>query len=96
MAMEGILTRLGSLTCRVIQDKGAAQAPDLTVVLCHGFGAPGDDLVGLVGPLLELEPALQTGVRFVFPEAPLALEEYGGGARAWWRIVPSSRQSAPG
>ncbi len=48
-------------------------------VLCHGFGAPGDDLVGLV-PLLRA-PA---PVRFVFPEAPLALDAFGG--RAWWMI----------
>ena len=48
------------------------------VILCHGFGAPGDDLVGLAGAI-EAGP----GVRWFFPEAPLDL---GGGARAWWPI----------
>ena len=50
------------------------------VVLLHGFGASGDDLV-------PLWPALQVSreVRFVFPEAPLAPRELGGG-RAWWPI----------
>src|SRR5262249_6667725 len=48
-------------------------------VLCPGLGAPGDALVGLV-PLLRA-PA---PVRFVFPEAPLALDAFGG--RAWWMI----------
>ena len=47
------------------------------VVLLHGYGAPGDDLVGLAG-YLRLP-----GVRFVFPEAPLALPQ---GGRAWWPL----------
>ena len=50
------------------------------VVLCHGFGAPGDDLVGLV-PLLRTPKPL----RFVFPVAPLAPPPLAGG-RAWWMI----------
>ena len=48
------------------------------VVLLHGFGAPGDDLVPLWRQL-----AVPSGTRFAFPEAPLDL---GGGARAWWMI----------
>jgi phospholipase/carboxylesterase len=58
--------------------EGGGDGP--VAVLCHGFGAPGDDLVGLV-PLLRA-PA---GLRFVFPAAPLAPPELGGG-RAWWMI----------
>src|SRR5438874_9441645 len=50
------------------------------VVLVHGFGAPGDDLVALV-PLMRAAPEL----RFVFPAAPLALEGPGD-ARAWWML----------
>ncbi len=55
------------------------------VVLCHGFGAPGSDLVPLSG-----EVSAPAGTRFIFPEAPFALEaagappEYAG--RAWWHI----------
>ncbi len=54
-----------------------------TVVLMHGFGASGTDLV----PLAAEVPAPE-GTRFVFPEAPLSLPaEFGGGdSRAWWMI----------
>jgi phospholipase/carboxylesterase len=48
------------------------------VILLHGFGAPGDDLVSLAR-VIDGKP----GTRFVFPEAPLDL---GGGGRAWWNI----------
>lgn len=57
----------------------------LTVVLLHGFGAPGDDLVDL-GRYLEA-PA---GTRFVFPAAPLELPGLYGDSRAWWMIDLSS------
>jgi len=63
----------------------SADAP-LTVVLMHGFGAPGDDLVGLA-PALAVPP----GTQIVFPEAPLALADltplpFFGDARAWWPL----------
>jgi len=53
------------------------------IVLLHGFGAPGDDLVPLVN-VFDVPP----GTRFAFPEAPLDLPpSFGiGGARAWWMI----------
>lgn len=50
-----------------------------TCVLLHGFGAPGNDLVALAGEL-------DAPVRFVFPEAPLALGGLYGDARAWWLL----------
>ncbi|MBS1148873.1 MAG: phospholipase/carboxylesterase family protein [Myxococcaceae bacterium] len=79
-----ITTTLGGLECRVLQEGEAA--PRAVVVLCHGFGAPGDDLVGLYDELLALAPSLR-GVRFVFPAAPLSLAAMGyGDARAWWLI----------
>jgi phospholipase/carboxylesterase len=55
----------------------------LTVVLLHGFGAPGDDLVPLGGALARVLPA---PVRFVFPAAPIALGGMYGPGRAWWKI----------
>lgn len=73
---------LGGLTVRWFQVDGDAEdAP--TVVLMHGFGAPGTDLVPL-GQAIQAPP----GTRFLFPEAPLLLPpEIGGGAgRAWWMI----------
>ncbi len=54
-----------------------------TVVLLHGFGAPGTDLVGLAPALSGLP-----GVRFVFPAALHSLSGPGlpPGGRAWWNI----------
>jgi phospholipase/carboxylesterase len=51
-----------------------------TVVLMHGFGAGGDDLVPLARELGPLPAA-----RFLFPEAPLTVDPSGGG-RAWWLL----------
>jgi phospholipase/carboxylesterase len=48
------------------------------ILLCHGFGAPGDDLVSLA----RVIDAGQ-GVRWFFPEAPLTVP---GAGRAWWPI----------
>ncbi len=59
-------------------------APSLLVVLCHGYGAPGDDLVGLAAELLRT-PAL-AAVTFAFVQAPLLLDGAPFGGRAWWPI----------
>ncbi len=70
---------LGTLRARVAggsDREGGGTGP--VVVLLHGFGAPGTDLV----PLWR-ELAVPESVRFVFPEAPLDL---GFGGRAWWHI----------
>ncbi len=62
--------------------EGGGDGPML--VLFHGYGAPGDDLVSIARQL-----ALPPAVRFAFPAGPLALEpglppEYSG--RAWWQL----------
>ncbi len=64
---------------------GPNDAP-LTVMLLHGFGAPGNDLVPLATEFIALQPALRERARFVFPEALLPLDEAGPSARAWWHI----------
>ncbi|MCP9450346.1 MAG: hypothetical protein NNA21_09865 [Nitrospira sp.] len=51
------------------------------VILLHGFGAPGDDLV----PLADVIDA-PAGTRWLFPEGPLSLDWGIGDARAWWII----------
>ncbi len=81
--------RLGALEARVLggsDREGGGEGP--VVVLFHGYGAPGDDLVGLYRGL-----DVDRSVRFVFPEAPHALQggfdfsAFGMGApRAWWHI----------
>ena len=56
-------------------------------VICHGFGAPGGDLVGVAEGLLAAEPTLAGRVRLHFPAAPLDLGPYGlPGGRAWWML----------
>ncbi len=51
------------------------------VILLHGWGASGGDLVPL-GDVMGAPP----GTRFVFPEGPLSLDMASGGGRAWWLI----------
>jgi phospholipase/carboxylesterase len=65
----------------------------LTCVLLHGFGASGDDLVGLAGEI-------DAPVRLVFPAAPLELGGLYGDARAWWlldlaRLEDALRRGVP-
>lgn len=83
--MADVATRLGPLEARVVQ-LDVDVRPSLAVVLCHGFGASGTDLVPLAGELVSQAPALGSAVRFIFPAAPLALAGFGGDARAWWPI----------
>lgn len=59
--------------------KGGGRGP--LVILLHGFGAPGDDLVPLADAL-----NVPAGTRFLFPEGPLSLSFGPGDARAWWLI----------
>lgn len=81
------IEQLGGLTCRTVQQVDDNQKPELVVILCHGFGAPGTDLVGLGEELMRCQPRLMESTQFIFPEAPLSLEEFGYyGGRAWWPL----------
>jgi phospholipase/carboxylesterase len=83
---------IGKLRARITggEDReGSGTGP--VVVLLHGYGAPGDDLV----PLWRAVNVPQA-TRFVFPEAPIRLADalgpaYGEG-RAWWRIDMAALQ----
>lgn len=78
---------LGGLSCRIVSRPPDDIAPRLIVVLCHGFGAPGTDLVPIGDELLDLLPSDQCAVEVVFPAAPLSLDDEGiYGGRAWWPI----------
>jgi len=80
--------KIGPLRVRRVVDaagKHGENAP-LAVVLMHGYGAPGDDLVMMAGEL-----GAPPGSTFYFPEAPLSLADalpfpFMGDARAWWHI----------
>jgi phospholipase/carboxylesterase len=73
--ISGLRTRMTGGT----DGKGGGRGP--LVLLLHGFGAPGDDLVPLADVL-----NVPAGTRFVFPEGPLSLSFGPGNARAWWLI----------
>ena len=62
----------------------ASSKPKAICVLCHGFGAPGNDLVPIGQQLLSHEPRL-SDVAFVFPKAPIELDPFFE-SRAWWMI----------
>lgn len=93
-------TRIGDLHCRVVQSDDPGLQLTRAAVLCHGFGAPGDDLVPLGHEVLSRWPELARDTRFVFPEGPLELAAFGlGDARAWWpldftRMMAASRGDA--
>jgi phospholipase/carboxylesterase len=68
-------------------DNGRGRGEGPLVVLLHGFGAPGDDLVSLHRAL-----DVPAGVRFAFPAGIIDLSGvFGGDARAWWNIDLEAR-----
>ncbi|HSC86048.1 MAG TPA: hypothetical protein VLC09_02210 [Polyangiaceae bacterium] len=76
------LERFGELTATVVAPD-AEGTDGLVVVLLHGYGAPGTDLVGLAD---HLDVAADT--RFVFPRGPLVFEPAypDESGRAWWQL----------
>jgi phospholipase/carboxylesterase len=71
-----------------------SKSSPLVVVLLHGFGAPGDDLVAL-----SRELAVPPGTVFAFPEGPVSLASVLPAAllreaRAWWLLDLDSVESA--
>ena len=73
--------KLGPLDAIIVDNKDSSAEVDLTVVLLHGFGASGTDLV----PLARV---LGQGVKaqFVFLAAPIKLPPMYGDGRAWWPL----------
>jgi phospholipase/carboxylesterase len=73
---------VGGLKIRLtggVDGQGGGDGP--VIMLLHGFGAPGDDLV----PLADAIP-VPTGTRWLFPEARLSLNMGFGDSRAWWIV----------
>jgi predicted esterase len=71
----------GGLNVARLSDMSEDERGGSAVVVLHGWGAPGDDLVPLA------EALARPGVRFFVPAAPLP--EMGGG-RAWWHLDPNT------
>jgi phospholipase/carboxylesterase len=69
--------QLGELDVRLVGENGSGPL----LVLMHGYGAPGTDLVDLARMLSAPSP-----IRFAFPAAPLPIDGLGPDARAWWPI----------
>lgn len=72
----------GGLDIVRVSDMREDERGGIAVVVLHGWGAPGDDLV----PIAQM--LKRPGVRFFVPAAPLP--EMGGG-RAWWHLDPNVR-----
>src|SRR6266545_6126034 len=83
---EAIVGRLKTRLMGGTDGKGGGNGP--VVILLHGFGAPGEDLVPLADVL-----DVPAGTRFVFPEGPLSLSFGPSDARAWWIIDMARIQS---
>lgn len=75
LTLGGLKVRLAGGT----DGRGSGDGP--AVMLLHGFGAPGDDLV----PLADVID-VPAGTRWLFPEGPLPLDMGFGNSRAWWII----------
>lgn len=87
MTMQAKRVQWGGLNAVVASSVPQGERPKLVVVLCHGFGAPGSDLVALAQALELIDPRIENRIAYVFPAAPLALAQHGiGGGRAWWMI----------
>lgn len=83
--------RIADLDCHVLT---SGEEITNVAIFCHGFGAPGTDLVPLGEELLRAIPELK-GYQFIFPAAPIDMTEYGlPGGRAWWMIDMVKLQQA--
>jgi phospholipase/carboxylesterase len=65
------------LKVQIVTQMAPSQKGGMAVVLLHGWGAPGDDLVPLAHRLLTPD------MRIFVPEAPLP---HLAGGRAWWPL----------
>ncbi len=86
--------QLGGLECIVAEGFDPSRQK-LAMIVMHGFGATGQDLVPLAEEIVHRDDSLADSVRFIFPAAPLEPQEmvdYGG--RAWWPIDMAKLQRA--
>ncbi|MCP4172334.1 MAG: phospholipase [Fuerstiella sp.] len=85
--LNSAVEEFAGLRCQVVDGLDSGIHPTKLVVLSHGFGASGDDLVGLAPHLIQSSDTVAATCRFVFPAAPVDLTPMGmPGGRAWWPI----------
>ena len=87
--MKARTLKLGGLTTRLVSPDDAPATGAPLVVLLHGFGAPGDDLIGLSGELASSPEIrrLPVAPTYLFPHAPTPMEPgEDEGGRAWWMV----------
>jgi phospholipase/carboxylesterase len=78
---------LGGLSCQIADGRADDSPPCLVVILCHGYGAPGTDLVPISWNMSVHYPELANRVVYVFPAAPFSLADQGLlDGRAWWQV----------
>ncbi len=76
--------QIAGLECLSVSS-GKPGQPQAAAIFCHGFGAPGTDLVPVAGELRAVGGPALDAMRFIFPAAPLELDpDYDG--RCWWPI----------
>ncbi len=73
----------GPLNVRLIHPD---KTPNMLVLLNHGYGAPGDDLVDLGHFYRSGDTTLREHALFAFPAAPKVLYNAPMQGRAWWDI----------
>ncbi|MEC8557588.1 MAG: lysophospholipase [Planctomycetota bacterium] len=77
---------VAELDCGIVHPVDQSTPIESMAIFCHGYGAGGDDLVGLAQEILQIA-APTAGTMLVFPAAPLSLEDEGmPGGRAWWHL----------
>ena len=84
-----------NLSCTVFEPNILNKENLQLVILCHGYGAPGNDLVSVGEYLCQSDSSISKNVCFIIPEAPLSLDNIGlSGSRAWWNIDMIALQRA--
>lgn len=87
MHLHAHVMPLGNLECTVVHGPHNGPPPKYAFILCHGYGAPGDDLVGLTNAFVQALPRIANDAILIFPKAPIVLgQDFYGESRAWWPI----------
>lgn len=82
--MHKSLAQIGNLDCTIVRSSQSDEPATSVVILCHGFGAPGTDLVSIADQLIEAGKGLEQ-TEFIFPQAPIEIDPMFD-SRAWWML----------